>query len=232
MTVQCHAELISVQIGLPRIIPAEKPWVTGFWKEPVGEPLWLGTTNLQGDGQADLVNHGGPHKAVCVYSADHFPTWRETLGLEDLRAGAFGENFTVSDLTEQDVCIGDVWSVGDAVVQVSQPRQPCWKLARRWGIKDLAYQVQQTGRTGWYFRVLEEGLVGPGMRLGLVDRSSDPWTIEAANRVMHHDKQNLDDASRLAAVAALSPSWQATLQKRIDKQVASDERLRLDGAGD
>ncbi|WP_417740097.1 MOSC domain-containing protein [Rosistilla oblonga] len=227
-----QAELLSVQVGLPRTITADKEWTTGFWKEPIREPLWLGTTNLQGDGQADLVNHGGTHKAVCVYSAAHFPVWRETLGIDDLGAGAFGENFTVSDLTEADVCIGDVWSVGDAVVQVSQPRQPCWKLAKRWGIKDLAYKVQQTGRTGWYFRVLEEGLVGPGMPVRLMQRQWDDWTIAAANRVMHHDKQNIDQAARLAAVPALSPSWQATLNKRIAKQPKVDESLRLDGPGD
>lgn len=225
------AELLSVQVGQPKTIAAEKEWTTGIWKSPVGQPVWLGATNLQGDGQADLVNHGGTHKAVCVYSAVHYPAWLQTLPLAEMPWGSFGENFTVDLLTETDVCIGDVWSVGDAVVQVSQPRQPCWKLARRWGIKDLALQVQQTGWTGWYFRVLGEGLVGPGDRLRLVDRVAAEWTVAAANRVMHHDKHDLDAAARLAAVPTLSPSWQATLNKRVDKQTPSGESQRLQGPG-
>ena len=223
------AELVSVQVGLPQTIAADKPWRTGFWKTPVAGPVWLGAANLQGDGQADLVNHGGAHKAVCVYSAVHYPAWRQTLSLPEMRWGAFGENFTVAELTEADVCIGDVWAVGDAVVQVSQPRQPCWKLARRWGIKDLALQVQQTGRTGWYFRVLVEGKVGVGQRLRLVERTATDWTVAAANRVMHHDKHDLDAAGQLAAVPTLSPNWQATLNKRVDKQTKVNESLRLDG---
>ena len=156
----------SIQVGLPQsgncdgaADPTAPPWRTGIFKLPVSGPLWLGRTNLQGDGQADLVHHGGIDKAVCVYSADHWPYWQAILPPNQLRGGAFGENFTVEQLTEADVCIGDVFEIGTALVQVSQPRQPCWKLARRWHIKDLAVQAERTGFTGWYFRVLQEGRV-------------------------------------------------------------------------
>ncbi len=224
-----HAIVKSIQVGQPQVVGAEKPWTTGFLKQTVSGPLWLGSTNLAGDGQADLVHHGGSHKAVCVYPAAHYPYWREALGLPNLAAGDFGENFTVDGLTEDSVCIGDVWTIGETTVQVSQPRQPCWKLARRWDIKDLALQVQQTGRTGWYFRVLVEGIVQHGMPLTLVDRPNSQWTIAAANQLMHHDQANLADAARLADVTALSPSWKTTLNNRIEKNLPPDERKRLEG---
>ncbi|MFG0261764.1 MAG: MOSC domain-containing protein [Novipirellula sp. JB048] len=224
-----NAKLLSINVGLPRTLGKTKPWTSGFLKEPVTEPLWLGTLNLEGDGQADRVHHGGPHKAVCVYAATHYPEWRRTLQIPDLIWGDFGENFTLDGLTETEVCIGDIWSVGKATVQVSQPRQPCWKLARRWQIKDLALQVQQSGRTGWYLRVLEEGLVQRGMSMTRLERPHPEWTIAEANRVMHHDKHDHDAAARLAAIPALSPSWNRTLTNRVEKNLHPDERKRLEG---
>ncbi len=227
-----EAEIISIQTGLPQELCGAKSWTTGFLKQPVTELLWLGATNLEGDGQADLVHHGGTHKAVCVYSGEHYPYWRETLKLPEMPWGSFGENFTVAELTESDVCIGDVWQIGSATVQVSQPRQPCWKLARRWNIKDLALQVQETGYTGWYFRVLVEGSVQCGMTMSLIERRCPEWTVAAANDVMHHDKKNLDAAARLAALPLLSPSWKETLDNRVARGVGPDERSRLDGMVD
>lgn len=224
--------LESVQVGTPRGLgtegdSADRPWTTGFVKSPVAGPLWLARTNLAGDGQADLVNHGGPEKAVCVYPAAHYPYWRADLDLT-LEFGAFGENFTVAGLTEADVCIGDVWAVGAAVVQVSQPRQPCWKLARRWAVKDLALRVQQTGRTGWYFRVLREGEVKAGDAPTLVERPEPAWTVARANEVMHHRKADFVLAAELAAVPTLSASWKTTLRNRAEKHVQPDPSKRLD----
>jgi len=222
-----NAVVLSIQVGLPRELESEKPWTSGFLKESVVEPIWLGATNLAGDGQADLEHHGGPHKAVCVYSNEHYPYWRQQLHNHELSGGDFGENVTIDGLSERDVCIGDVWSIGGAVVQVSQPRQPCWKLARRWAVKDLALQVQQTGFTGWYFRVLTESFVQQGMRLELQERRWPQWTVSAANHVMHHDQHNLRRAEELAAVPALSPSWQATLSKRVQTGQPTDAAPRL-----
>ena len=219
--------VVSIQVGTPRMISSERPWASGFIKESIAEPVCLGATNLTGDGQADLKHHGGPDKAVCVYPEIHYRHWRSRLALPTLKWGAFGENFTVSELTEDDVCIGDVWSVGEALVQVSQPRQPCWKLARRWDIEDLAWQVQQTGFTGWYFRVLKEGLVQREAVLRLVSRSHGQWTIAAANHLMHHDKRDRTGASRLAAIPELSRSWHNTLMKRAETGQQSDESKRL-----
>ena len=232
-----RAVLSSIQVGLPRNLGEEgaadamdRPWTTGFFKEPVPGPVWLGATNLEGDRQADTVHHGGPDKAVLAYSAEHYPMWRETLNQPVLPFGAFGENFTIQGLTEVDVCIGDTWRVGEDVrVQVSQPRQPCWKLARRWRIKSLPAQVQQTGRTGWYFRVLVEGCVAQGMPMSLLERPYPEWTIERANQVMHSIQDDLRVVAELAEIPRLSASWRKTLAGRLEHNRRPDTAARLDG---
>lgn len=228
--------LRSLQVGLPvrhppgdTPDPADRPWESGIVKASVAAPLWLGPTNLVGDGQADLKHHGGPDKAVCAYPAAHYPAWRAELRLPDLPFGAFGENFTVADLTEPDVCIGDAFAVGEARVQISQPRQPCWKLSRRWRVKDLALRVQTTGRTGWYFRVLDEGYVAPGQPLLLLDRPFPEWTIARANAVMHDRQGDREAAAALTACPLLSANWRATLTARADGNAPPDPRRRLDG---
>lgn len=227
----------SIQVGLPRTLgmagaadPMDRPWTSGFDKRPVVGPVWLGVTNLEGDGQADLVHHGGPDKAVLAYSADHYDAWRRQLEMPDLPPGAFGENFSIEGLTEANVCIGDIWRIGaDVLVQVSQPRQPCWKLARRWRNKTLAGQVQESGRTGWYFRVCQEGLVAAGARLQRLECAHPTWTVERANRVMHIDKEDLSLAAELAAVGPLSANWRATLMKRVEQRINPDPAKRLIG---
>ncbi len=229
------SEIISIQVGLPRdhgaaeaVHPDDRLWTSGFYKDPIAGPVRVGRLHLDGDGQADLVNHGGIDKAICVYSADHYSYWREQLALP-LPYGAFGENFTVQNLTEADLCIGDTWQAGEVIVQVSQPRQPCWKLARRWRVKTLALQVQENGKTGWYFRVLQEGSIAAPISLKLLKRPFPEWTIARANHLMHHDKGNALLAGELAGVPLLSASWKATLSRRSAAQANPDPRLRLEG---
>ena len=223
----------SIQVGRPQHFASEgdpfKPWSSAIIKESVSGTVWLSATSLDGDSQADLVHHGGADKAVLAYSAEHYPDWRQSMNIPLLPFGAFGENFTVNRLTEADVCIGDTWQVGgEAVVQVSQPRQPCWKLSRRWRIKSLALDVQQTGRTGWYFRVLTEGMVAGGMSLTLRERPYPDWTIERANRVMHAEKSDIAAALELGAIPLLSQNWRTTLTRRANKQ-EPDPQNRLIG---
>lgn len=232
-----HSILLSIQVGLPQQFgmegatdPLDRPWTTGFYKQPVIDLVRLGVTNLDGDGQADLVHHGGLDKAVLACSATHYSDWRRKLANPMLPFGAFGENFTVEGLTEADVCIGDIWNVGDgATVQVSQPRQPCWKLARRWRIKTLALQVQETGHTGWYFRVLAEGVVTTGMPLVLVERPHPAWTVGRANRIMHTDRDDRQAAAELAAIPELAASWKTTLLRRVEQNIHPDPGKRLIG---
>ncbi|MEO0913788.1 MAG: MOSC domain-containing protein, partial [Pseudomonadota bacterium] len=134
-------------------------------KQPIPGPWHIATTGLRGDEQADTRHHGGPDKALHHYSRDHYATWRRELpaAREALRtAPAFGENISTHGLSEADICIGDVFCLGDVILQVSQGRQPCWKLNIRFGVSDMALRVQRSGRTGWYYRVLEPGVVEPG----------------------------------------------------------------------
>ncbi|RYG63413.1 MOSC domain-containing protein [bacterium] len=227
------AQIIKLQVGSVRSLDSDaysaKPWTTGFFKEAVDGPLWLSVPSadgtraaLPGDAQADLEFHGGPEKAVCVYPAEHYPFWRQELNLDPFHFGAFGENFTLAGLTEEQVCIGDIYSIGEGpdapLLQVSQPRQPCWKLARRWNVKTLALQVQQTGKTGWYFRVLEERMVAPNQTLTLVSRPHSEWPLSLANQIMHIDKHDLQASAQLANCSALSVSWKKTLSERAQKR--------------
>lgn len=230
--------VLTIRVGLPRTYgaagapgPSAGTWTTGAFKEPVSGRVWLAACNLAGDGQADLSNHGGPQKAVCVYPVEHYRCWQDDLSFPALREGGFGENFTTAGLVEADVCIGDVYEIGTARVQVSQPRQPCWKLPRRWGVADLALRVQRTGRTGWYFRVLREGEVEAGLPLVRAERPYPEWTVQAANEIMHLRKQDLSAAQALAACPALSPRWRETLLRRASMDVDASTSERLGGSG-
>jgi MOSC domain-containing protein YiiM len=204
--------LHSVRVGVPRRREAGgETWMSSFYKDLVSGPVRLERENLAGDRQADLTVHGGPEKAVCVYSGDHYAEWRQELGVWDGGPGWFGENFTVTDQTEQTVVIGDVYRVGSALVQVSQPRGPCWKLAQRWGRLDLPKRVVRSGRSGWYLRVLEPGEVSAGQPFVLENRDDDRWTIAMVNRLTYargHDRASLRDLRHaLAESPALAENW-------------------------
>lgn len=218
------ARLVSLNVGLPAPLAYRGKHVqSGFRKSPVSETLWLGENGLEGDAQAGLKNHGGPEKAVCVYPLEHYPYWSSRLGRE-LKPGAFGENFSAEGLFESEVCVGDVYRVGGAVVQVSQPRQPCFKLAARHGAKELALWVQETGFTGFYFRCLEPGEVQAGEAVTIIERPALGVTLAEANRVMHHDKHDLGGIERLLAVPELSVSWRRTFDKRLSGVVEGSEQ--------
>jgi MOSC domain-containing protein YiiM len=208
-------QLLSIQVSLPRVFDSpERPWRTGFFKEPVPGPVTVTRTHILGDGQADLVNHGGPDKAVLAYPAEHYPGWRADLNLPDMPHGGFGENLTIEGLREPDVCIGDVWQAGEVVFEVSQPRQPCWKLARRWSMKDLPARVVATGRTGWYLRVRKEGSLAVGAEFTLQSRPNPEWSVARATVVMYHRRDDRELSRELAHVPELSMSWREALLQR------------------
>jgi MOSC domain-containing protein YiiM len=205
-----RVRVVSIQVGKVR---SDTDWTTGIFKDAVEGPVVVGTTGVDGDEQADRVNHGGPDKALCAYAAEHYPFWQLTFGLPVLAYGAFGENVTIDGAAETAVCIGDTWALGDLLLQVSQPRQPCWKLARKWGVRDFAEQVVASGSTGWYFRVLRGGRLQAGAACALVERPYPQWTITEANRMMY-DPPPDGSAGALAEVPLLSASWRRTLAAR------------------
>lgn len=140
-----------------------------------------------------------------------------------------GENFVMEHLTEEMVSIGDTFQIGEAVVQVSQPRQPCWKPARRFKTKNLALLIQNTGRTGWYFRVLKEGYVEEGQSFMLIDRPYPHWTIEQVNNILHAEKQNIEELKKLANCELLAPKMRTTLETRILTKEKTNIRDRVFG---
>jgi MOSC domain-containing protein YiiM len=200
---------VSLNIGRARAGAGPRPWRSAIWKQPVLLPLELGAEGLVGDQQANRRVHGGPDKAVCVYSLDHAAWWRETLVEPEWGAGAVGENFTVTGQTETTVCLGDVYQAGTALVQVSQPRSPCRTLARRWGRPDLPKRVVQSGRSGWYLRVLRAGQVEAGVPLTLMERPFAAWTIARVNDASYGLVAGIGDADRreLAGVPILAAAW-------------------------
>lgn len=227
--------IVSVNVGMPREHGVEgaadamdRPWITGFFKDPVAGPVRVGTTNLDGDGQADLRVHGGPDKAVLLYAASHYPAWREELGFA-MPFGAFGENLTVEGMTEADVCIGDVFDVGTARLEVSQPRGPCWKIARRWKMRDLSARVQRSGRTGWYARVLREGVLRAGDALTLVDRPHPEWSVALATELLRPGNGREAEAAALARVPALAAAWRAVIEYRLATGNLGSDEARLVG---
>ncbi|WP_091223916.1 MOSC domain-containing protein [Paenibacillus sp. BC26] len=198
---------------------------TGIFKTPVYEPLELHSEHFEGDGQADLKHHGGVDKAVCVYGYEHYPFWEQELG-QPLSFGAFGENLTIAGLLEPEVCIGDIFQLGNAIVQVSQPRQPCFKLAARYQSPEMPLKVQETGFTGFYLRVLQPGKVDFEDTLTLLHPHPQAISVAFANRVMHHDKNHLDGIEKLLSINELSASWRSTFEKRrLGATIDSSERL-------
>lgn len=205
----------SINVGMPAQVSfGGKEISTGIHKIGVRESLYLSRLNLDGDRQADLVHHGGVDKAVCVYPYEHYAYWETELD-RSLAYGAFGENLTTEGMLEKDVCIGDIYRFGEAVVQVSQPRQPCFKLGVKYGVPELPLKVQQTGYTGYYFRVLSEGMVSTSDTLVLEERHPAKVTISFANSIMYHEKGNIDEIQRILDVQELSDSWRQTLTKRL-----------------
>jgi MOSC domain-containing protein YiiM len=228
--------LLSLQVGLPQTYQTgdhsdspDRSWTTGIFKYPVESPVWLGWTNLTGDGQADLRVHGGPEKAVNAYPASHYPHWREELHIPDLPFGAFGENFTLETLNEQNVCIGDLFQIGEAQIQVSQPRQPCWKLARKWGLPELPALVLKIGFTGWYYRVVMTGYVQAGQQLVLLERRFPEWTIATANEIMYHRCDDPEATAALAACQLLSPNWRKRLAVRSSGPAPTEPHVGTTG---
>ena len=189
-------------------------------KVPVSGPVAVGTLGLTGDEQADRRNHGGPDKAVLLYPSEHYRAWEHLA--DDVDRPAFGENLTVEA----------VYSVGTAVLQVSQPRRPCFKLAAHHGIRDMAVRVQNTGRTGFYARVLQPGRIGAGDVVEAVRVPEHGITAADVHRVLNIDRDDLPAARRLLATPDVLPdSWAAILRRRLDGDL-DDQSPRLHGARD
>lgn len=213
------ASILSIHVGKPKDMTyrgkrdsEEQTWSSGIFKDAAVGPVYLGRTNLDGDGQADLVHHGGPDRAVLLFAADSYPHWGAVLG-KSLPHGSFGENFTVEGLNEDVVCLGDLWETDRVRLEISQPRLPCFKLGRRLVRPEAVALVMEAKAGGWYCRVLQEGLVEAGDTLRLVARPHPDWTIRRAFHEFVFGKQNHEALHSLRSVAALSELWKDRLDK-------------------
>jgi MOSC domain-containing protein YiiM len=212
--------LLSVQVGVVRDVGhvgaasvMDRPWSSAIVKEAVHGRCRVGRLGLDGDEQADLVNHGGADKALLAYGAENLATWQPLLGVVP-PAGGFGENLTISGLDETTVCIGDRFRIGSVTLECSQPRQPCWKLGRRWRRSDLPKHVTDTGRSGWYLRALVDGELGAGDAVERLGSPHPEWTVARASRVMNGVEGDARTVAELASIAELSEAWRETLDAR------------------
>jgi MOSC domain-containing protein YiiM len=215
-------EIVGVNVGVPRVLAegdGERVY-SAIAKQPVpmGTTLWLSLLNLAGDGQADLTVHGGPDKAVYAYASEHLTEWEGDLENAALGPAPFGENLSTRGVLEADVGIGDVWQWNDALLQVCQPRWPCYKLALYRRRADIQALMRATGRTGWYLRVIQPGAVVAGARIEVVQRDPARFTVADAHTAMG-DRRLLNRALvvALADHEALAAQWREPLQDRLGR---------------
>ncbi len=211
-------KLIAVSVSLPiEVQHGDKLIKTGIFKKSVAGPVRVGTLNLEGDGQADLNNHGGAHKAVYAYALDHYAYWRETLGRGEMDYGQFGENLTIAGLDESERYVGDRLQIGSALFAISQPRVPCYKLGIRLGDDNMPKLFSQSARTGFYLSVLREGVIEAGDAVEVVE----PGYGKVAIRHLFEAYMNRGgkDAAqilrRALEVRELSQEWRAQIEKRL-----------------
>ena len=206
-----------------------KGHVSGIAKMPTDGPWQITRVGLLGDAQADRKHHGGTEKAIHHYPFDHYSAWRNEIGGHALldRPGAFGENISTRGWTEDDVCIGDVIRFGGALLQVSQGRQPCWKLNVRFGRDDVAYKTQSSGRTGWYYRLIEEGRAQPGDQLILTERLRPGWPMSRLVSLLYRDKERYSELQEMAEIPELATGWRTLAARRVQARATEDWTPRL-----
>jgi len=208
--------LSSVNVSLPKAVQHKhETVVTGIFKEPVEGRVMLRQLNLDGDGQGDLTVHGGEHQAVYVYPFEHYEYWQEKLGRKDLTFGQFGENFTTLGMLEDQIHIGDIFRVGGAMVQVTQPRVPCHKLAMKMQLPQFPKHFMASGYTGFYLRVLQEGEVGAGDVIQCVDVDPEPMSVQQVFRLAFVERDNRALLQKAVDLRGLSPGWQSMFAERL-----------------
>lgn len=200
-------KVISVNVGLPtELVSGDRSITTGIIKTPVSGPVRVRTLNLDGDGQADLTVHGGVDKAVYLYPSEHYEFWQQELG-QKLPWAAFGENLTVAGLLETNVGIGDQLAIGTAVVAISQPRLPCYKLAAKFEREDMIRRFLDSRRTGFYVRVLQEGELQAGDSIAVLHEDPARLTIRELTDVYLTKNPDRKQIERVLSVPTLPRSW-------------------------
>jgi ferredoxin-NADP reductase/MOSC domain-containing protein YiiM len=209
-------KLISVNVSLPKTVSHQGRRVsTGIYKEPVTGRVMVRKLNVDGDGQGDLLVHGGVYKAVYMYDIENIFYWREVLGRQDLNYGHFGENFTVEGMPDDRIHIGDVFRIGSVLLEVTQPRVPCFKLEMKMGLPGFSRQFLASGRLGFYCRVMEEGEVGAGDSIERIQVGPEKITVWEFARLYYFDTHNLEKIRRLLRIPSIPPGWSRAFGKLL-----------------
>src|SRR5258707_8745154 len=218
--------LLSVNVGLPRDIEWNGLDVqTGIWKEPVRGRCRVGGLNLDGDGQGDLAGHGGEQRAVFVYQIESYGYWQEQLNRSDFVHGQFGENFTIEGLPDDAVCIGDRYQIGSALFEVTQPRVTCYRVGIRMNESRMPALLTSSGRPGFYFRVLQEGEVGPGDEILKVGEAKERMTVAEINALLYSPNHARDRLERALQIEALSPGWRSSFEPLLHSHTSGNAGL-------
>ena len=213
------ARVASLNVGRPKLIQtANREVRTGFFKTPVSGRVPVRGHQIDGDQQADLRVHGGPYKAVYAYPSEHYPYWQTELGIPNLSPGSFGENLTIEGLTEETTVIGDQFRIGSAILQVSQPRMPCFKLALRFERSDMVKKFWASGRSGFYFSVVQEGDMAAGDPIEKIADGPQNVTIADVLRLYRGDEWG-DEVRQRALASPLRGSWKQVIQQRLTETV-------------
>jgi MOSC domain-containing protein YiiM len=213
--------LISINVSQPEAVAyGDTRVTTGIFKRPVMGAVAVRQLNLDGDGQADRINHGGESKAVYAYSLDHYDYWREALGRNDMPYGQFGENLTVAGLDEAQLCVGDQLQIGDALFTISQPRVPCFKLGIRFADKRVPKMFAVSLRTGFYLRVWQEGTIKAGDTVDVVARGAGGLSIRSLfdAYLKPNDREALRVLARAVEIPELSPQWREHIDERLARR--------------
>jgi ferredoxin-NADP reductase/MOSC domain-containing protein YiiM/ferredoxin len=214
--------LVSVNVGLPADVAWQGRTVhTGIYKSPVTGPVMVRRLNIDGDGQGDLGGHGGEQRAVMVYQTESYDHWRRHLGRDDLPPGVFGENFTISGLSDDEVCIGDRYRIGTAEFEVTQPRVTCFRVGIRLGVPDMPNLLVAHHRPGFYLRVLTEGHVTAGDSIERIGRGRHALSVAAVDALLYLPDRDVDLLGKAVDIPALSPGWQRSF---ADLLAAHDDR--------
>lgn len=209
------ARVLSVHVGKVKKFPRAGEMASAIEKSLHAGRVRLTTVGLEGDTHADTVDHGGIHQAIHFYPSEHYAKWREEFPelQESLLVGMLGENISTEGLTEEDVCVGDLLQINEAIVEVSQSRVPCAKLTYQTGEPGILNNFLSTGRTGWFARVKKEGALGAGEPIILLDRPNPRWTIRRIARFRAGELIDADGLAEMASLIELSPSWRSWAAK-------------------
>lgn len=210
-------KLVSVNVGMPKLVEINSHQVnTGIYKTPQTGKVWLGKVNLAGDGQADLTVHGGEFQAAYSYPIEHYAHWEKTLGKPQLPYGTFGENFTVTGMLEDEVYVGDRFTVGDAIVEATMPRVPCFKFGHKIGKPDILPAFLASGRSGFYHKVIKEGYVQAGDAIVRVAHHPNSITIRRALGLQKLDEGDADALQQALTIQQLPPLLRQVYQRRLE----------------